>query len=124
MVAQGFSHFALKAKTPETFQDTIRFYQRIGFRKLLDQIKEGENALPEYDDEADEEHERTRRVWLKLGATQNTMTTNIIIKLSLCAAVASSSRPRSNDVDWGMVDNAMVLLVKDTEVNNKDIERK
>ncbi|KAI8140855.1 6-phosphofructokinase [Fennellomyces sp. T-0311] len=107
MSADGFLHVLLRANVPAKFDETIHFYNNLGFSKCLDQVRRGK--------EADDGEEHLRTVWLKLNSTNTTVSSNLIVKITLSAIAVNCDRRPSADVDWAMEEHIMTLLVENAD---------
>ena len=96
---QGFSHFVLCASTPDKYEETITFYEAIGFQRMLDQCKTKE----------DNRH----KVWMKLKAAAQAQAADLVIKITLSEGNTFLESQQTNG------ESAVVILVKDMEVTQE-----
>jgi hypothetical protein len=102
MLCQGLSHVIFNASNHDDYENTLKFYQSIGFKPVTDNPNQSES-----------EEERT--AWLKLAAGTKA-TTDVIIKLVLNASALAQHKP-SVDIDWSLEESAIVFITEDIKVS-------
>ncbi|CDH51156.1 6-phosphofructokinase [Lichtheimia corymbifera JMRC:FSU:9682] len=106
-MSQGLSHIVLRATTPEDFERTKQFYTAFGFEQILDQ--EDRTAVSTSE----------RRVWLKLSAASNSLTSELTIKLALSPS-AMRQEQLPDEIDWALKEYSVVLNTSDlTNIKTK-----
>lgn len=103
-MSQGLSHIVLRATTPEDFERTKQFYTAFGFEQILDQ--EDRTAVSTSE----------RRVWLKLSAAANSLTSELTIKLALSPS-AMRQEQLPDEIDWALKEYSVVLNTDDLTVS-------
>ncbi|KAI8980490.1 6-phosphofructokinase [Pilobolus umbonatus] len=99
-MVNGLSHIVYSAGTLEVYERTVAFYKAFGFKVVT-----APNEMDKSEDEA-------RETWLKLTSNEQSMTSDLVIRLVQGLSVEGRSRP-DEDSDWSLNDAAIALSVND-----------
>ncbi|KAI8991418.1 6-phosphofructokinase [Mycotypha africana] len=99
MLSQGLSYVIFNASNVDDFENTLKFYQVLGYKAITDKTEENQTEQ--------------RTAWLKL-TSEGKKATDSSIKLVLNCSAIAQEKPAS-DVDWSLEESALVLAVKDVE---------
>lgn len=102
MLSQGLSYVTFNASNVNSFQQTLNFYQALGFKSIGDRSQDNSQS------------DEVRVAWLKLKA-EPPVSSNATIKLTLNPCALTQHKP-CGDVDWSLEEFALAFTINDINV--------